>query len=581
MSTRSTARRLLLAAAIIAIFGVLDLRGETDREAVAPHDRFAAHWKYVSVTSAVVYWHLDDISQEASGSYVEYGETAEYGRRTVALELATTTRIRQAGTRWAHLHWLTGLRPGKTYHYRMVMTVDGERVVSRGFTLRTVTRGVHGGPEGAIDILRDVQGPPYVLNRPGATYVLTRDISAAATAIVIDAPDITLDLDGHTVTFGDDTPRPAFGVSVTNRANGKVTICNGHIRQGRRSGGFSSCVGTRYRAFPLEIYGISTDVHLSDAYPIRIFGKAKETRIHHNHFYSRVTEISSRHYPGNDLLRIDEPDNAEIHHNLLTEGCHRGITMMGDKAVGNDNVEVYENDIRHHQQYVNGHALAGISHGTVHHNHVTSTGRGMQIGRDVEIHDNWFSIQGHMTLSDLPQGSRPWKRRRVELHGFKFEGKDCVNVKLHDNFMQVIQHLPNETWDYVPATPLNIACYNANAMNEVYNNTIVALTRYERARHGSYGDSGQWASSIHFVGMARGPARPGRYSVFIHDNRFVSNHLFLSAAAGEPNMTIRIEGNNFEWAESPLQDHAVFRNIPSDMRRKILQANNLSSKPAP
>lgn len=43
---------------------------------------------------------------------------------------------------------------------------------------------------------------PYYLNQAGATYILDEDISAEGTALVIDADNITVDLNGHTITFG-------------------------------------------------------------------------------------------------------------------------------------------------------------------------------------------------------------------------------------------------------------------------------------------------------------------------------------------------------------------------------------------
>ncbi|MBC8371981.1 MAG: hypothetical protein H8E53_00175, partial [Planctomycetes bacterium] len=67
-------------------------------------------------------------------------------------------------------------------------------------------------------------------------------------------------------------------------------------------------------------------------------------------------------------------------------------------------------------------------------------------------------------------------------------------------------------------------------MNEIYNNDIVALTYYRTERIGGYGDSGQWASAIHLVGMKNGKAPRGKYSAYIHDNRFVTNHLFVSSS---------------------------------------------------
>jgi len=47
---------------------------------------------------------------------------------------------------------------------------------------------------------------PYVLDQAGATYVLETDLRTAGTALVVGAAGITLDLNGHTVTYGDSAP---------------------------------------------------------------------------------------------------------------------------------------------------------------------------------------------------------------------------------------------------------------------------------------------------------------------------------------------------------------------------------------
>jgi len=55
-------------------------------------------------------------------------------------------------------------------------------------------------------------GPaPYVLSQAGATYQLETDVTTSGTAFVILNQNITLDLNGHTVTYGNSTP-----VTVTN-----------------------------------------------------------------------------------------------------------------------------------------------------------------------------------------------------------------------------------------------------------------------------------------------------------------------------------------------------------------------------
>ncbi|HUU44085.1 MAG TPA: hypothetical protein VMX57_09910, partial [Planctomycetota bacterium] len=509
--------------------------------------------------------------------------------------------------------------------------------------------------EGAVYIGDEVQRP-ILLDKPGTTYVLTRDITAPGDAIQITAADVTLDLDGHTVTFGDDTDKQVFGVRFMG--GGPAVLCNGHIRHGRRTGYYSACVESRRIQTPTEVFGISTDVRLKCTYPLRYFGGCANGHVHHNDLTSHVTELESRHYPGNHLMRVDiNGGNMNIHDNRLTEGCHWGIGLSGSGP----NVEVSYNDVRHHQQYVNGYAF-GISCGgaDVHHNKVTSSGRGAHLtGADLKFHDNYLDTYGHQQLDDIPAKSRPFKHNSVELHGIKFEGERAKNCKVYNNFMRITQKQPVDSqgagdpddkihngvylrskatevepdrltdatqnwerdrwqnywlkydprkpavritgnsatalfaavgedvnpgeytiyqkWTYVPATPLNVACYDPNAMNDVHNNTFIALTTYRDTRHGGYGNSGQWASGIYFVGMTRGPADAGKYSIFIHDNSFISNDLFASTGSrqGVTN-TVRVEKNTFKLADDPppTKTHAPFRLLGDELDAKIKAGGN-------
>ncbi|MBM4043083.1 MAG: hypothetical protein FJ290_31725 [Planctomycetes bacterium] len=514
-------RTLCLPALLVACSALAAERGPFQRE-----------WLHVSETSAAIYWQLDDIRKEAP-SRVEYGKTKELGSATEPTP----------GPRWAHFHRLKGLETGATYHYRLVIFDPKTARPTKSDTLTFTTKKA----ENAIRIPQEVKGPPFVLDRAGATYLLTQDVTADGQAFVITAPNVTLDLDGHTLVFGNNTAEQVSGVLAKN--TGKATICNGHIVQGAKSKAYSTAVESRWRAEPTEIFGISTDVHLPCAYPVKFLGKAANVHIHHNHLASRVTEIESRHYPGNDLLRLDiAGGDIEVADNLFTGGCHVGLRLAGQ----GDKAEVHHNDIRHHMRYVNGYALACSCPGlNVHHNRVTSMGRGAHLtGPDIQFHDNYLDLVGHADLDDMPAKSRPFKTIRVELHGIKFEGDKVTNCKVTGNYCRIVQKLPDKEWDYVPATPLNIACYNPNAMNEIADNTFVALTEYRKTRHGGYGASGQWACPLYFVGMDKGPAEPRKWSAWIHDNRFISNDLFVGAT-GPVNMTVRIEKNAFTLASAP------------------------------
>jgi len=623
--------------AVLAFFGCLLWNIPA---AGAENGPFQRRWSFVSESSAVIYWQLAGISQ-AANSCVEYGKTEDLGRRT-----KTTGK-----PRWSHLHSLKNLETGSTYYYRMVILDRESQQEQKSEILHFTTVR----KKEAIRIPEQVSGPPYVLDRPGGYYILSRDVTADGTAFEITAAGVTLDLDGHTVVFGNDTREQVYGVRFANP--GKGTLCNGRIVQGEKSRDYSAAIASLKRPEPTEVFGIATDVHLKCAYPMHL-SNATRARIHHNHLYSRVTELESRHYPGNALLLVYiYGGDIHIHDNLLTEGCHRGIhTRILSRTVRN--VEVDHNDVEHHQQYVNGYALIPCPNSDYHHNKVTSTGRGAHLnGEGILFHDNYLDTRGHMHLSDLPARTRPFKHQKIELHGIKLEGRHVKNCKVYNNFVRITQILPRDSegrgspedkidngvylrstatslaadrlvdtrqswerdrwknyfvkyspgaapakitgndsttlfadfesaaageyaiymkWYYVPPTPLNIACYDPNAMNEVYGNEFIGLTHYRQTRHGDYGDSGEWATAIMFISMKQGPAEPGKYSAYIHDNRFVSNDLFLNGST-PVNMTIRLENNTFTLAETPFSTdrQSRFRVVGPALEKEAASGGNV------
>ena len=613
-------------------------------KSTSDNNAFQRRWTYVSETSAVIYWQLDDIAKSAT-SFVKYGKTPELGNQTNETEKP----------RWSHFHRLTGLETGATCYYKMVTVdpVNGTRTESE--LLQLTPHQI----KNAVHIPEDLEGkPPYLLDKDNTHYVLTKDITANGTAFILKGSQTTLDLDGHTVIFGEDTSEQVYGVRIASRDSCKVA--NGKIVQGKRSYDYSAAIASLDRAFErpaaTEIYGISTDVHLKDALPMN-FTHIEQLEVHHNDIYSRVTELECRHYPGNVLLRVyTYGGNLHLHDNLLTEGCHWGIVV---KALSRTvrNVEVDHNDIQHHQQYVNGYAISPGSGAKVHDNKITSTGRGVHLtGEGTEFYNNYINTKGHMHLSDLPARTRPFHHRMIELHGIKFEGRNTRNCKIYNNFVRITQPQPVDSdgkgntadkmengvyirstatsiengklvdnsqnweknrwrfyyvkydpnkppvkitgndekklygdfesikpgeytiymkWSYVAPTPLNIACYDPDGMNEIYNNTFIGVTTYKRTRHGDYGDSGEWATALMLVFMNKGPAEKGKYSAYIHDNQFFSNDLFVSSYT-DINMDVRLEDNTFHLLKEPFTTTRVnrIRNVGADYEKQLLDSNN-------
>jgi hypothetical protein len=167
------------------------------------------------------------------------------------------------------------------------------------------------------------------------------------------------------------------------------------------------------------------------------------------------------------------------------------------------------------------------------------------LDNDEVIRSNSSSIEKG-ELVDLKQN---WEKDRWRFYFVKYH-PDKPPVKITGNDATALYgdfdgESPGEytiymKWAYVPPTPLNIVCYDPNGMNEIYGNTFVGITTYEKNRHGEYGDSGEWGTSIMFVMMNKGPAEPGKYSASIHDNQFFSNDLFINSYT-DVNMDVKVE----------------------------------------
>ena len=187
-------RKLLL----LAVAGALTARSLTfaldldvARSEKLPVGRVAEEWVYASETSAIVYWQTENRAR----SYVEYGDTVECKERTPTSGVSAITKLPY----WTQFHRITGLSPGKRYYYRMVcIGTDGKVVRGEAKTLETKRYS------DAIRAPDDLAGPPYVLDRANATYLMTKDIRFPSGGFEVKAEGITLDMDGHKLDYNEE-----------------------------------------------------------------------------------------------------------------------------------------------------------------------------------------------------------------------------------------------------------------------------------------------------------------------------------------------------------------------------------------
>jgi hypothetical protein len=286
------------------------------------------------------FWEFDSYTSHAVGfstnlpalSIIEYGETKAYGMQTV----------QQDSYYYQHLHYIKGLRSNTTYHFRLkVQDYDKNLIVSEDHTFTTLEL-----TDDVIRIPDDMVGqPPYTLDKANTKYVLTKDMDAPTLGINIKAHNITIDLDGHTLTYDNTTPKvtgswwndyayneeASFGIRAGLWNFTNVKVYNGVIRQGKNGGmGF---VGVGFNPLFLnhmggdsynEVAGITVDYY-GDSVDGMVAGNG---HIHHNVLYDRGSVIDDRHLAIRALSTGGSPDN-DVSYNSLRRFRHRGIDGSG------------------------------------------------------------------------------------------------------------------------------------------------------------------------------------------------------------------------------------------------------------
>jgi len=368
---------------------------------------------------------------------------------------------------------------------------------------------------------------PGILDKPGTTYALTRDVAAARTAFMIRGDGITLDLGGHTVTYGTErgidrcsgvflrppggeaafkgVPKEGFG------GGNRFTLRNGRIVQGpqplakkltMRSGRIvkaegpapgRSCFAVYVRGCRgLEIAGITTEVNSRDSDNLYI-RNCSNVHIHHNHYISRVREITDRHWPGTGVITVANVlGPMDIHHNVIDGGGQWGIRVSGERGQTGHLVEVHHNTIRHRSYTTNGYAIgASAPNMRIYANVVKPVaGRG--------VHLTSCNLDFYSNIVDVWEAPNP-EYPRTRGHGVKLEGARYTRV--HHNF---IRSTAEKGCD---GDPLDIAVPDYSA-SQIFKNTVVAVRKSDEL----------WATSVNIL-------NPGRKClVQVYDNVLRTNH---------------------------------------------------------
>ncbi|MDR1587905.1 MAG: hypothetical protein LBS57_10655, partial [Treponema sp.] len=305
----------------------------TERFGSALGIKQASLWVYNSYSSCAVGFS----SSLPSISVIEYGETAAYGSHTDTSESYF----------YNHLHYLKNLKEGTTYHYRVVIQDDGGATVAlpdKTFTTKTFTAETK---LYQADFTHSNQDYPGTLLSglwitESGVYVLMEDITTNGLGINVKSNDVTIDLNGHTLTY-DDGSNPvkegqynesgSWGIraGLWNFVNTK--LYNGVVKQGKTgTSGHGPIFLFHMGVTQNEVAGITIDYY-SDQTSGMYTGKGY---VHHNLIYDRGNVVTDRHMAVRALVAEQPGISTEIAYNSLRRFRQRGIdggTLVRDNEL--------------------------------------------------------------------------------------------------------------------------------------------------------------------------------------------------------------------------------------------------------
>jgi hypothetical protein len=327
-------------------------------------------WEYPSVNSLG----LGFATNLPTVAMINYGLTGAYGQTTP----------RSDSYYYNHLFYLTGLQPNTQYHYQIVVQdYDGNSYVSgdRTFTTTDMT--------GKVALTQAMM--PLTLGSGDANkhFVVQEDLSSNSFGIEIGslANNITIDFNGHTLTYDQQLSTGAIGVLTKNNPQ-NIKLYNGLIKQGAHGGagkwglGFEPVDLSNSSGGGLnEIMGITVEYYGDNLRGL----VTNNARVLHNVIYDEGTEVDDRHQAVRALQTGSDAARNVVMYNSLRRFRQRGIDGAG---------KIFHNELYSDSQVTNSFAIGNASNTEVAYNKIFGMGY-LPIGigwgeHDSNAHDNFI-----------------------------------------------------------------------------------------------------------------------------------------------------------------------------------------------
>ena len=306
--------------------------------------------------------------------------------------------------RFRFAHFLLLLAALSVYGIRAILAQQLSRTCATCLTRPSMVVSEHGGRTVAKRQGRSLKSCG-ILNRPGL-YLLEQDVSSPNTCISIQADKVTLNLNGHTITYG--TSRgsiPTYGIlgvacwdpefGAGNPCGGTfndLTVYGGSITQGSGAAAFSD--GIRLGQGPgngLTVHDMTFSIHADSSIPIYSTFLGTRATVYNTTIQNEVTVIQNRHQEQGQSVKFADsariPGPAAIYGNHISGGAQGGIFSQVTGTT------IHDNFVSQRGTYANDFSIyAWSSNGEVFNNTIAPIlGRGIQIAggsKGERVHDN-------------------------------------------------------------------------------------------------------------------------------------------------------------------------------------------------
>jgi hypothetical protein len=364
-------------------------------------------------------------------SVIEYGETEAYGSHTQVSESFF----------FNHLHYLTNLKEGTTYHYRVIVKDEDINIVA--LPDRTFTTKTFSGDEiklyqrdfthtATLEDSEYTGAPGLWITEPGV-YVFMEDITSDGLGINVKSNDVTIDLNGHTLIY-DNGVNPynadnngyeesgSYGIraGLWNFIN--TDIYNGTVKQGKTGSAVRGPVFMYHMgdASVNEIAGLTVDYYSDDTSGMRGRGY-----IHHNLLYDRGNVINDRHAAVRALLA--DGNSSEVAYNSFRRFRQRGI----DGAV-----IVRDNELYLDSFATNSFALGAANNAVLKNNKIFGMGDspiGIGWGNNLRVADNFIYMWGYSPTKRFDEYER--KSSIAGMRVTNYDNNVFENMLFEGNFI--------------------------------------------------------------------------------------------------------------------------------------------------